>query len=339
MNKTILIFLTAVVMCGTASAHTDSMEGDTIAKRATLGKRLNKKLSNMYYNSKYDTNYVVRPKEKWLLRPMVNMTGNHIIAKGTVNEVWSKYDLRTKRNTTLSLEVNYCDIGAAISFKPNKNDDDYEFNFEYHGNQLSFNLSYLKANSLSGDIELGNIKHLDEDGLNMKEFNLSAFYTFNHRKFSFPAALYQNYYQRRSAGSFLAGASFQSGSIRTTAELKRRSPLAPEVHLTFLNVAVGGGYGYNLVLGKHSQWLFHLSAMPTFVLYQHNKLTVNNDEKKDGRASLNMIFNERAAIVYHFTHRFHAGASIMLSNSVYDNDNINVRQNRWLARAFLGVRL
>ena len=127
MNKTILLFLTAVVMCGTASAHTDSMEGDTIVHRDGLGKRLNKKLSKMYYNSKYDTNYVVRPKEKWLLRPMVNMTGNHIIAKGTVNEVWSKYDLRTKRNTTLSLEVNYCDIGAAISFKPNKNDDDYLF--------------------------------------------------------------------------------------------------------------------------------------------------------------------------------------------------------------------
>ena len=82
MNKTILLFLTAVVMCGTASAHTDSMEGDTIVHRDGLGKRLNKKLSKMYYNSKYDTNYVVRPKEKWLLRPMVNMTGNHIIAKG-----------------------------------------------------------------------------------------------------------------------------------------------------------------------------------------------------------------------------------------------------------------
>ena len=306
---------------------------------SNFGKRLNKKLSNRYYTTRYDTNYVVRPKEKWMFRPMVRQTANYIHAKGTVNNVWSRYDLHTKYYTTLSLKVNYCGIGAAISFKPEKNNDDYELNLEYHGNRVSLNLGYMRAYSLSGDIELGNIKHLDKDGLSMKEFNLSAYYTFNYRKFSFPAVLSQGYYQRRSAGSFLAGVSFQSGSIRTTDQLKARTPQAPEVHLTFANLALGPGYGYNLVLGNHSQWLLHLSAMPTVVLYRHNQLTVNNDEIKDRRASLNMIFNERAALIYYFTHRFHGGASFIMSNSVYDNDNINVRQNRWLARAFLGVRL
>jgi len=306
----------------------------------------------MYFSSKYDTNYVARPKQKWLIRAMVNQTGNYIHAKGTVNNVYSKYDLHTKRNTTLSLEVNYCDIAAALSLNPAKmkgDYDDYEFNFEYHGQKLSFDVNYQRSTSLAGDIKLGNIDHLDEDGLRMNVVNLTAYYTFNHRRFSFPAALYQNYYQLRSAGSWLAGASFQGGSIKTTGELIERSPNAPDVHLTFANVAIGGGYGYNLVLGSRSQWLLHLSALPSAVVYKHNRLTVrsaqdrlqgkDSQEKRDHGLSFNMIFNERAAVVYHFSPRYNAGASIMMSNSIFDNDKVTVNQNKWIARAFIGVRL
>ncbi len=340
---TIILFCAVTVEAGAQSVTaTDSVTSDTIAKKESLGKRLNKKLSNKYFKTKYDTNYVARPKEKWLLRAMVNGTGNYIHAKGTVNDVWSKYDLHTKKNTTIGLEVNYCDIAVAFSLNPAKirgDYDDYEFNFEYHGNRISFDINYQRATSLTGDMKLGDIDHLDEEGLRMNVVNMAVYYVFNHRRFSFPAAMFQNYYQLHSAGSWLAGASFQGGSIKTTDELKERSPLAPEVHLTFTNVALGGGYGYNLVLGKHSQWLLHLSAMPSIVVYKHNRLTVNGDKKRDHGLCFNMIFNERAAVVYHFTPRFNAGASFMMSNSIFDNDKVTVNQNKFLARAFIGLRL
>lgn len=343
--KTILsliLFCVVTVETDAQSVSTDSVVSDTIVKKESLGKRLNQKLSNSYFKSKYDTNYVVRPKEKWLLRLLGNYAGNYIHAKGTVNGVYSKYDLHTKKNTTIGLEVNYCDLAVSLMLNPAKmrgDYDDYEFNFEYHGNQISFDINYLRSTSLTGDMKLGNIDHLDENGLRMNVVNVAAYYTFSHRRFSFPAALYQNYYQRRSAGSWLAGASFQGGSIKTTDELKERSPQAPEVHLTFANVALGGGYGYNLVLGQHSQWLLHLSAVPSVVVYKHNRLTVNNDEKRDHGLSFNMIFNERASVVYHFSPRYLAGASIMMSNSIFDNDKVTVNQNKWLARAFFGLRL
>ena len=105
----------------------------TSAQSENIAKRLNTKLTNNYFNTKYDTNYVARPKEKWLFRLMANQTGNFIHAKGTVNDVYSKYDLHTKTNTTLSLEVNYCDIAASLSINPAKiggDYNDYEFNFE-----------------------------------------------------------------------------------------------------------------------------------------------------------------------------------------------------------------
>ena len=347
MKKYLLIILLSAVTsaANVASAADDCMESDTVVsneKKPGLGKRLVNKLSDKYFNTKYDTNYVARPKEKWLFRLMGNQTGNYIHAKGTVNDVYSRYDLHTKTNYTVGLEVNYCDIAATLSLNPAKiggDYNDYEFNFEYHGQKISFDISYLRATSLAGDIKLRDIDHLDEDGLRMNEFNISAYYVFNDKRFSFPAALFQNYYQLRSAGSWLAGLSFQSGSIRTTDELKARSPMAPEVHLTFANVALGGGYGYNLVLGSRSQWLLHLSAMPSAVLYKHNRLTVNEHELKDHRLCFNMIFNERAALVYHFTPRYNIGASIIMSNSIYDNGDIKINQNKWLTRAFFGVRL
>ena len=341
----ILLFSAVTSAANAQFAATDSIETETAQtpeKKPGVGKRLINKLSNKYYSTKYDTNYVARPKEKWLFRLLGNQTGNYIHAKGTVHDVYSEYDLHTKTNYTMGLEVNYCDIAATFSINPAKiggDYNDYEFNFEYHGQEISFDINYLRATSLKGDIKLGNIDHLDEEGLRMNVVNASAYYVFNHRKFSYPAALFQNYYQLRSAGSWLAGISVQSGSIKTTDELKARSPLAPNVHLTFANVALGGGYGYNLVLGKRSQWLLHLSALPSFVVYKHNCLTVNDDEMKDHGLCFNMIFNERASVVYHFSPRYNVGASLIMSNSIYNHDDIKINQNKWLARAFLGVRL
>ena len=347
MKKYLLMILFSAVMSAANAQFvaTDSMETEkpqTSEKKPGLGKRINNKLSKKYFTTKYDTNYVARPKEKWLLRLLGNQTGNYIHAKGTVHDVYSKYDLHTKTNYTMGLEVNYCDIAATFSINPAKiggDYNDYEFNFEYHGQMISFDINYLRATSLTGDIKLGNMDHLDEEGLRMNVVNASAYYTFNHRKFSYPAALYQNYYQRRSAGSWLAGLSVQAGSIKTTDELKARSPLAPEVHLTFANVAIGGGYGYNLVLGKRSQWLLHFSALPSFVVYKHNRLTVNGDELKDHSLCFNIVFNERAALVYHFTPRYNVGASLIMSNSIYNNDDIKINQNKYLARVFFGLRL
>ena len=341
----IMLFCTITVDTEAQTVSTDSIVNESVVpleKKQNLGKRLNTKLTNKYYKTKYDTNYVARPKEKWLFRLLGNQTGNYIHAKGTVHDVYSKYDLHTKTNNTVGLEVNYCNIAATLSINPAKiggDYNDYESNFEYHGQQISFDINYLRANSLAGDINYRDIDHLDEEGLRMNVVNASAYYIFNNRKFSYPAALYQNYYQLRSAGSWLAGLSLQAGSIKTTDELKARSLLAPEVHLTFANVALGGGYGYNFVFGKHSQWLFHLSALPSAVLYKHNKLTVNSEEMRDNRMCFNMIFNERASVVYHFSPRLNTGASLIMSNSIYDNGDIKLNQNKYLARAFIGFRL
>ena len=215
---------------------------------------------------------------------------------------------------------------------------DYEFNLNYYSNRLSLDFSYQRAESLSGDIErMGNSYSMESGDAKMKVVNLVGYYTFNHRRFSYPAAFNQSYIQRRSAGSWLAGISYQGGTIETTDDLKDRSPKAPEVQIRIGHVGIGGGYGYNLVLGQ--KWLLHLSVLPTFVVYNYNKLTVNGERREAKHMHFNMIFNERAAVVYNFSPRYFAGATLVMNNSVFDDEVVTVNQNKWRARAFFGFRL
>jgi hypothetical protein len=79
--------------------------------------------------------------------------------------------------------------------------------------------------------------------------------------------------------------------------------------------------------------------LPTFVVYNRNNMTVNGNEKKAQHMRFNMIFNERAAVVYNFSSRYFAGATLVMNNSVFDDDVVVVNQNKWRARGFVGLRL
>ena len=304
--------------------------------------RVDSALAARYYKTPYDTNYVTRPEGRLTLKVRMNQTGNDFHAKGTVNGVYSKADLSTSHKTTFSIAGIYRGIGVGVAINPSKWKGvykDYEFNLNYYSSQLSLDFSYQRSESLSGDIKHDDdVKQRMEQGdLTLKVTNLAAYYTFNHRRFSFPASFTQSYVQRRSAGSWLAGVSYQGGSIKTTDQLKARNPNAPDTRIYVGHVGIGAGYGYNLVLGK--RWLMHFSMLPTFVVYNRNNMTVNGERRKAKHMRFNMIFNERAAIVYNFSPRYFTGATLVMNNSIFDDDVVVVNQNKWRARAFLGMRL
>lgn len=320
------------------------MVSDSAAQKLTQRQRrerMDSVLAARYYKIPYDTNYVVRPQGRLTLKVRMNQTGNSIHAKGTVNGLYSKADLSTSHKTTFSLAAVYRGIGVGFAVNPAKWKGiykDYEFNLNYYSNRLSLDLSYQRSESLAGDIkgDRGEQHLLDED-LKMKVLNMVGYYAFNHRRFSFPAAFTQSYIQRRSAGSWLAGISYQGGSIETTDKLKERNPNAPDVRIYLGHIGIGGGYGYNWVLGE--KWLLHFSMLPTFVVFNRNNMTVNGVRKKAKHMRFNMIFNERVAVVRNLSPRYFIGATLVMNNSIFDDDAVVVNQNKWRARAFFGMRL
>jgi len=297
-------------------------------------------LTTRYYRTAYDTNYVVRPEGKLTLKLKANLTGNSIHAKGTINDVHSKADLSSRHKATISIGASYCGISASYSINPAKFSgfyNDFEVNVNYYGRRLSIDASYLRTSSMSGNVERNGTMHrMEADDITMKVFNVVAYYCFNSSRFSFPAAFNQSYIQRRSAGSWLAGLSYQGGSIRTNEELKARNPNAPDVTINVGHIGIGGGYGYNLVLGR--KWLLHLSVLPTFVFYNRNDLTINNESRHAGRMRFNMIFNERAAVIYNISPRYFVGATLVMNNSLFDDKVVIVNQNKWIVRTLFGVR-
>ncbi len=312
------------------------------SRNQQLKAKVDSVLSSRYYKTPYDTNYVVRPEGTVTLKLRLNQTGNDFHAKGTVNDIYSKADLSTSHKTTISIAASYRGLSAAVALNPAKMSGtykDYEFNLNYYSSRISLDFSYQRSESLTGDVyrEDRGEQPMESGDLTLKVVNFAGYYAFNHRHFSYPAAFNQSYIQRRSAGSWLAGISYQGGIIETRDELKARNPNAPTVSIDVGHVGIGGGYAYNWVLGQ--KWLIHFSLLPTFVVYNRNKMTVNGERKEARHMRFNMIFNERAAIIYNFSPRYFAGATLVMNNSVFDDDVVVINQNKWRARAFIGLRL
>ena len=51
-------------------------------------------MKKRYFRTKYDTNYVARPKQKWLLRLLGNQTGNSIYDKRNISFNQNKWLIR-----------------------------------------------------------------------------------------------------------------------------------------------------------------------------------------------------------------------------------------------------
>lgn len=243
------MFLLAVALL----VFTTSLTAQT-QSRAERKARVDSVLLQRYYKTPYDTNYEVLPEGRLTLKVRMNHTGNSFHARGMVNDVYAKADLSTSHKTMFSLAAIYRGIGVGVAINPAKWGGaykDYEFNLNCYSNRLSFDLSYQRSESLTGDMLFNEVpKRLEQGDATMKVLNVAAYYTFNHRRFSFPAAFTQSYIQRRSAGSWLAGISYQGGSIKTTDDLLARSPNAPETRIYVGHVGIRGGYGYNWVLGR-----------------------------------------------------------------------------------------
>lgn len=306
-----------------------------------LWNRADSILTDRYYRTPYDTNYVVRPEGLLTLKLKGNQTGNSLRAKGTVHDTYFKSHLSTKHKTTISIGLAYRGLSASYSVNPAKMKgfyDDYELNINYYASRFCIDASYQRSSSLSGNMTFGEkTMRMEQGESNMKVFNITAYYVFNHRRYSVSAAYNQSYIQRRSAGSWLVGLSYQGGSIKTSDKRKELMPDAPDVRIGVGHIGIGGGYGYNLVLGR--KWLINLSLLPTFVVYNRNKLTINDESQYANKMRFNMLFNERAAIVYNISPHYFAGLTAIVNNSLFVDKAVTVHQNKWVAHAFVGVRL
>ena len=158
---------------------------------------------------------------------------------------------------------------------------------------------------------------------------MNAYYVFNHRRFSYPAAFSQSYIQRRSAGSFLLAAS----------GMKQNATLNWEdgIKLKITEISLGAGYGYNFVPGKG--WLLHISALPTFIVYSHTSMSFGDDRVPLHYQFPEVIITGRGAVVRQWANKFLGLSMVYNFSNIGNAKDLAVYNSKWLIRTFFGLRI
>ena len=292
-------------------------------------------LTSRYNRNKgIDTAYILRPQTKWTVVGRINVSGAKIETEGIDNGLHFNSEMKADYKSTLSVAVSYLGLSLSASLNPAKlmgKYRDYELNFNSYGKRFGFDIIYQNAKNFTGWHDHDGMERIElpADMLKVKTLNVNAFYVFNSRRFSYPAAFSQSYIQRRSAGSFLLAASGQ-GQHATLDWVQ-------EMQLKVTNIGIGAGYGYNYV--PRQGWLFHISALPTFIVYSKTSMTFG-----DNRVPLHYHFPEaiitgRGAAVYQWRNKF-AGLSMVFNfTNIGDEESLTVHNIKWRVRTFFGLRL
>ena len=133
-------------------------------------------------------------------------------------------------------------------------------------------------------------------GLKREGYGLDAYYIFNHTHYSQAAAYCFSKYQKRSAGSLLAGIYLSHQDVvmdmsTISSELKKRLPDAvTDYRFRYRDFGFMVGYGYSWVF--HHGWLFNVTVVPS-IGYRHS--FPNSIEGKKRLLSTNL--NGRLALV------------------------------------------
>ncbi len=130
-----------------------------------------------------------------------------------------------------------------------------------------------------GDEEV-DLEGVPFDGLSVSITGLNAYYIFNHRKFSYPAAFSQSTCQRKSAGSLMLGAGYTRHTLtleheKLQAALEKAMPDMTEKidsglmfdDIKYTDLSFSAGYGYNWVFSRN--WLLSTSLSAS-IGYKHS---------------------------------------------------------------------
>ena len=299
-------------------------------------------LAANYHKVKYDTAYIGRPDARWTIKYRGNLSGTDMRTTSVTDGVENRSRVTDDCRGTLSMAVAYRGLGLGVAVNPAKfagKCKDFEYNLNSYSNRYGFDVVFLSSKTYHG-YKAADAERIDihKGQISQNALNLNFYYAFNYRRFSFPAAFSQSYIQKRSAGSWMIGASFDGSKTELN-----------DMTIRLNEFAVGAGYAYNLVIARH--WLCHLSALPTMTIYSHDYTKTRTSADEDNAPSAtstvrhdmkyhfpSAIITGRGAVVYSWRNKF-AGATAVYNYSVAgDEDHLKVRRNKWRVRMFFGFR-
>ena len=198
--------------------------------------------------------------------------------------------------------------------------------------------SDFKLRSQEGFYQDNQFKNIQFDGLQSSIMGLNAYWIFNHKKFSYPAAYSQSTNQRKSAGSFMAGFSYSQHKISFNHEKLPERLLAylnPDLkfnRIKYSDYSLGFGYGYNWVFAKNC--VSNLSLLPG-IGFKKSKIDDHDFKDEHWIKDINFDLITRAAVVYNNS-KYFAGASLVMHTYDYRKPNLSVTNSFGTLRIYAG---
>lgn len=308
------------------------------SRRKVVRKRIDSLITARYFSGDYDTAYIGRPRERLTLKLRGNLSGSNFDIDRRIEGAVGRSRLGTDHKATISIGANYRGITAGLALNPaslSGRNKDYELNLNAYTNRYGIDVIYQASKTLSGNMTFnGSDLFLEKGMADMQVLNINGYWAFSGRRFSYPAAFTQSYVQKHSAGSWLVGFSYMGGRLKTT---DKKFEGAPDFRVFVGHFALGGGYGYNLML--HKRLLLHLSVLPNLVVLNLNNIRIDGEKSPMRTRFPDFIFTERAAIVYYFSPKYFTGATFVTSSSLLSDRRIDINYRKWRLRVFLGLRL
>lgn len=256
-------------------------------------------------------------------------------------------------------------LGYTLDFTRVHNDIKKEYNLSLYSSKIGIDLFYRKTGDdyILRRAEIGDeghakiLRNVAFNGLKVDLKGFNAYYIFNHRRFSYPAAFSQSTVQKRSAGSLLAGVGYTRHTLNLNYE--RLQTLIDErmgqnsekldsglmfnkVRYTDLSASIG--YAYNYVPARHWLLAASLSAALGYHYSTGNLEQMRQNIRDFSFHNFNIDGLGRFAIVYNNS-RIYAGSSIILhtynyhksqfeTNNIFGSLNIYVGYNFGLKKQY-----
>ncbi len=348
-HRTLLLLLMLQIFCYpylgvSAQVDTTIVHDNTESRHRSRSKFLNllwkvdSMLTIRYRRINTDTLYVVRPQSKWVIKTRGNLSGATLHIRGTSHGKAYSALMNSDVKGTLNLSVGYLGLSVGVSANPASwagMYKDYEFNLNSYSNRWGVDIVYHNQQSAGGWVQRDGHEeeYIPHGAVLSKTLNLNAYLAFNHRRFSFPAAFSQSYIQRRSAGSWLMGLSLMGQWIESDHSLAAEMSV---FKLSSINIALGAGYGYNLAMKRN--WLLHMSAIPTLILWSNNQIWDGSKWKKEQMHVPDFIITGRLALVKNYKRNFMGASLIFNFSAVGESERIRVHTAKWRMRLFYGWR-
>ena len=264
------------------------------------------------FNS-YDTSYVVSTGKNWKLIYKSNIWSDNYQGEPSVENM--HVDMRSKLAANMGLQLSFMAVSVGytlgITNLINGEKVSNKVDFSFTCARFAAEAYYMENRGTvtvrvrgRTDGEKWNATLREFSGFHRKAYGMRAYYFFNNRRYAQAAAYCFSKYQKRSAGSFIAGICLQHRDMGINMEefppfvLDQIPPGQEMPHFLYNDYCLMAGYGYNWVLG--TKWLLNLTVAP-YVGYRHLLATQNVDRASawsvNMRVRMGAIYNHKKYFV------------------------------------------